>query len=89
METPNPNQRAHERKAYHADVDLTVDNQTYIVLLKDLSLGGAFIAGDHLPPIENEKPVSLLIPFMQKSETVKLHGTVRRVTEQGIGIEFF
>jgi hypothetical protein len=89
METSNPNQRKHERKAYHAAVDLTVDSLTYIVPLKDLSLGGAFIAGDHLPPIENEKSVSLSIPFENQSETVKLHGTVRRVTEGGIGIEFF
>jgi hypothetical protein len=89
METSNPNQRKHERKAYHTAVDLTVDSLTYIVLLKDLSLGGAFIAGDHLPPVENETPVSLSIPFENKPEAVKLQGTVRRVTEGGIGIEFF
>ena len=89
METLNADQRKTERKAYHAAVDLTVDSLTYIVLLKNLSLGGAFIAGDHLPPIEIEKSVSLAIPFENKPEKVNLHGTVRRVTESGVGIEFF
>ena len=89
MEFSNIDKRRHKRKAYYANVDLTVDSLSYTVLLQDLSLSGASIAGDHLPPIEIDSPVSLSIPFEIKPETVNLRGTIRRLTESGIGIEFF
>ena len=89
MEYSNAEKRRHKRKAYYASVDLTVDSLSYTVLLLNLSLSGAFIAGDHLPPIEIDSPVSLSIPFAIKPEAVNLPGTIRRLTESGIGIEFF
>jgi len=89
METSNAERRQYERKAYGSVVDFTVDALTYIVLCEDLSLGGAFIAGDHLPPIEDETNMTLAIPYDYKSGIVKLNGTVRRITDRGIGIEFF
>ena len=89
METATADKRQYERKAYGAYVNLTVDRLTYKVLLKDLSLGGAFIAGDHLPPIGDETNVSLAIPYEDKPGAVELKGTIRRVTDSGVGIEFF
>jgi hypothetical protein len=89
MESSSSDKRRHERKTYGAYVDVTVDSLTYIALLKNLSLSGAFIAAAHLPTIENEKTVSLSIPYEDKPGTITLNGTVRRVTENGIGIEFF
>jgi hypothetical protein len=89
MESLIGEKRRDKRKAYNATVDLTVDSLTYTMLLQNLSLSGAFIAGDYLPPIEIDIPVSLSIPFEIKPETVKLTGTVRWVAESGMGIEFF
>lgn len=89
MVSSNVDKRKYERKAYGATVDLTVNSLKYIVLLKDFSLGGAFIAGDHLPPIEQEMHVFLDIPYENKPGTARLQGTVRRITDSGIGIEFF
>ena len=70
-------------------VDLTVDNFDYPVFMRDISLGGAFIAGEHLPPLSKEMHVTLTIPDEDKFGTAKLNGTVIRVTDDGIGIEFF
>lgn len=89
MRPPKSENRKHTRIVYGASVDFTADTHTYIVLLKNLSLGGAFIAGDQLPPIEKEKIVSLSIPRADKLGAIELSGTVRRVTDNGIGIEFF
>ena len=89
MKTAMADKRQYERKKYGAYVDLTVGRHTYIILLKDLSLGGAFTAGDLLPPIGNETNVSLAIPYEDKPGAAKLNGMVRRVTDKGIGIEFF
>ena len=89
MEYSIVEKRRHKRKVYYSNVDLTVDSLSYTVLLQNLSLGGAFIACDHLPTFEIDSPVSLSIPFEIKPETVNLPGTIRRLTESGIGIEFF
>jgi len=81
--------RKHERKVYGATVDLTVDRITYMVELLDLSLGGVFLSADNLPPIEPQIKVSLSIPYEKKPWSVQLPGTVRRLSEKGLGIEFF
>jgi hypothetical protein len=81
--------RKHKRKRYGASVDLTIDSITYIAEISDLSLSGAFISGDHLPPIEQEAKVTLSIPYENKPWAVELTGTVRRLTEKGFGVEFF
>ena len=57
--------------------------------LEDLSLGGAFVSGEDLPLMELEDNVELTIPFSDKQKEVELTGTVRRITENGVGIEFF
>ena len=60
-----------------------------MVKLLDLSLGGAFISADNLPPIDPEMKIMLEIPYQNRSGTVELAGTVRRYSEEGLGIEFF
>jgi hypothetical protein len=81
--------RRHTRVAYGAMVDLTVDQHDYAVFMKDISLGGAFISGDHLPPLTKEMHVILTVPDEDTFETATLYGTVRRLTDDGAGIEFF
>ena len=83
------NKRKYKRKAYGATVDLTIDRITYLAKLLDLSRGGAFISADNLPPIETEMNVQLTIPYENKPGAVELAGTVRRLSENGIGVEFF
>jgi hypothetical protein len=89
MDVLKAEKRRHTRVAYHAMVDLTVDNQDYSVFMKDISLGGAFISGDHLPPLNKEMRVILTVPDEDTFDTATLSGTVRRLTEDGAGIEFF
>ena len=89
MDSSNSEKRRHTRAAYGATVDLTVNNNDYVVIIRDISLGGAFIAGDHLPPLNEEMHVILTIPRENKFGTAKINGTVRRITKGGVGIEFF
>lgn len=89
METSNADRRQYERKAYGSPVGVKVDTLEYFVLLKDLSLGGAFIADNQLLPNGDEANISVTIPYDNKPGTVKLNGTIRRTTDRGIGIEFF
>ena len=81
--------RRHTRVAYGAMVDLTVDQHAYAVFMKDISLGGAFISGDHLPPLNKEMRVILTVPDEDTFGTATLNGTVRRLTDEGAGIAFF
>jgi len=85
----NAEKRKHTRVTYGATVDLTVDNYDFVVFLRNISLGGAFIAGDHVPPLKEEMHVILTVPYEDTFGTAKLNGTVRRVTDDGVGIEFF
>ena len=89
MVSMNAEKRKHTRVPYGASVDLTVDTSDYVVFMKDISLGGAFISGDHLPPLQEETHVILTVPDEDRFETATLNGTVRRITDHGVGIEFF
>ena len=89
MDSNKTEKRKHTRVPYGAMVDLTVDNQDYSVFMKDISLGGAFISGDHLPPLNKEMHVILTVPDEDTFDTATLNGTVRRLTDGGAGIEFF
>lgn len=89
MNSMNAEKRRHTRVTYGATVDLTVDNNNYVVFMRDISLGGAFIAGDHLPALNKEMHVILTIPYEDMFDPAKLNGTVRRITDGGVGIEFF
>jgi len=89
MDLLKAEKRKHTRVTYGAMVDLTVDNYDYSVFMKDISLGGAFISGGHLPPLNEEMHVILTVPDEATFGTATLSGTVRRLTDDGAGIEFF
>lgn len=89
MDVLKAEKRRHTRVAYGALVDLTVGNHDYSVFMKDISLGGAFISGDHLPPLKEDMHVILTVPDEDTFDTATLNGTVRRLTDDGAGIAFF
>ena len=81
--------RTYDRKAYSADVALAVNIRHYFAEIKDISLGGAFIYINNIPPIEDGDDVSVTIPFAYQHKEVQLKARVMRYAEEGLGVAFF
>jgi ubiquinone/menaquinone biosynthesis C-methylase UbiE/pimeloyl-ACP methyl ester carboxylesterase len=56
-------------------------------VVENLSLEGAFIQNNVLPPVGTDVSMNISIPLDRK-QTIKLGGRVVRVTKNGFGIEF-
>ncbi len=82
-------QRSYERKAYNADVEFAINIHTYFAEVENISLGGAFIAMNTIPRIEDGDDVSVTIPFAFQDKKVRLKAQVMRYDEKGLGISFF
>lgn len=85
----NNGRRAHDRKAYSADVEFTIDINNYYTELKDISLSGAFIYMNTIPPIEYGDEVFVTIPFAYQNKQIQLKAQVMRYAEDGLGVAFF
>ena len=81
--------RQHTRRNYDADVVFSINYNTYLGEIKDISLGGAFISLDNIPAVEPDDEVHVTIPYAFQKKDLTLKGRVTRYAENGVGIEFF
>jgi Tfp pilus assembly protein PilZ len=81
--------RIHERKLYATEVVFSHKNKAYAGQIKNISLGGAFIATDSVNQFSTGEVVTLSIPFTTGRKHVKRKGRIQWANNEGIAIEFF
>ncbi len=54
--------------------------------IQDISVGGVFL--QTMAPLAVGRPITMTIPSTDGRHTIKVHGEVVRVTDNGVGIKF-
>lgn len=87
MEDRDPT-RAHARKKYGASILFSHRHKAYSGVIKDISLGGLFIATPSANLFSAGDVITVSIPFTTGEKHVKRTGWVRWTNNEGIAIEF-
>jgi Tfp pilus assembly protein PilZ len=80
--------RIHERKLYSKEIIFSHKNNAYAGLIKNISLGGAFVATSSVNQFSCGDMVTLSIPFTTGQKYVKRKGRIQWLNNEGIAIEF-
>lgn len=80
--------RRHKRKNYQADVVFAHEHRAYNGRLKNLSLGGAFIATRDVNQVSGEDIITITIPYTSGQKHVKRRGVVKWTNNEGFAVEF-
>ncbi len=80
--------RIHERKPYTTDVIFSHKDKAYSGRVKNISLGGAFIATSSVNQFSSGDIVTLSIPFTTGQKHVKRKGRIQWLNNEGFAVEF-
>jgi hypothetical protein len=80
--------RHHERKQYNVDVIFYHNKKAYSGSIKNISLGGAFIATSSVNQFYSGDTVTLSIPFTDGKKNVKRKGRIQWLNDEGFALEF-
>ncbi|MEJ2640246.1 MAG: PilZ domain-containing protein, partial [Desulfosarcinaceae bacterium] len=81
-----PNQRAHDRFDCLVAVDYDTNDWTYQSLLRDISLGGAYV--ETTKPMTEGQRIVLTLSTRRPEGTCSVKGVVVRTDARGVGIQF-
>ena len=81
--------RIHERKIYAKEVIFSHQHKAYEGRIKNISLGGAFIATRSVNQFSTGDTITLSIPFTTGRKHVKRKGRIQWTNDEGFAIEFF
>ncbi len=80
--------RTHERKNYAVEIIFSHQGRAYAGSIKNISLGGAFIASSSVNNFASGDLVTLSIPFTTGKKHVKKKGRIQWLNNEGFAIEF-
>ena len=80
--------RIHERKKYIVEIIFSHKDKAYSGRIKDISLGGAFIATSSVNQLSSGDIITLSIPFTTGQKHVKRKGRIQWMNNEGFAIEF-
>ena len=80
--------RIHERKMYAVEIIFSHKNKAYAGRIRNISLGGAFIATSSVNQFSSGDIITLSIPFTTGKKHVKRRGRVQWLNNEGLAIEF-
>jgi Tfp pilus assembly protein PilZ len=80
--------RNHERKRYYVEVIFSHKKRAYSGSIKNISLGGAFIATSSVNQFDSGDLITLSIPFTDGRNNVKRKGRIQWLNNEGFAIEF-
>lgn len=80
--------RIHERKTYTVDIIFSHKNNAYSGSIKNISLGGAYIATSSVNQFSSGDLITLSIPFTTGKKHVKRKGRVQWLNNEGFAVEF-
>ena len=81
--------RIHERKLYIKEVIFSHKDKAYAGQMKNISLGGAFIATRSVNQFSAGDTITISIPFTTGQKYVKRKGLIQWTNNEGIAVEFF
>jgi hypothetical protein len=81
-----PNQRVHDRFDCLVAVDYDTNDWTYQSLLRDISLGGAYV--ETTKPMTRGQRIILTLSTRRPAGTCSVKGVVVRTDARGVGIQF-
>ena len=81
--------RFHERKIYTKEVAFSHNNKAYAGYIKNISLGGAYIATRSVNQFSTGDTITLSIPFSTGQKHVKRKGRIQWMNDEGFAIEFY
>ena len=80
--------RIHQRKTYAAEIIFSHKDKAYAGRIKNISLGGAYIATGSVNQFNSGEIVTLSIPFTTGKKHVKRKGRIQWLNDEGFAIEF-
>jgi PilZ domain len=80
--------RIHERKLYSTEIIFSHNNNAYTGHIKNISLGGAYIATRSVNQLSCGDTITLSIPFSTSQKYVKRKGRIQWTNNEGFAIEF-
>jgi len=80
--------RKHPRRAYLMPADYIIQDNKNKGLVKDLSLGGAFLKPSEVSSLCIGQEVLMILPYPNRKKNVKIKGEIVRIDSQGVGIKF-
>lgn len=81
--------RRYERKKYGSEVIFAAKGKAYPGSLKDISLGGAFVATQAVNQVDRGDKVILSIPFTDGRKSIKRRGRILWTNNEGFAVEFY
>lgn len=81
--------RHHERKKYGVDIIFAHKGKAYRGIVKNLSLGGAFIVTTSVNLFSRGDLITINIPFTTGKKSIKRKASVKWLNNEGFAIEFF
>jgi hypothetical protein len=80
--------RIHARKLYATEIIFSHNHNAYAGHIKNISLGGAYIATSSVNQFSCGDTIILNIPFTTGQKYVKRKGRIQWKNDEGIAIEF-
>ena len=80
--------RNYERKRYNVEIIFSHKNKAYSGSIKNVSLGGAYIATSSVNQFYSGDIITLSIPFTTGKKNVKRKGRIQWLNNEGFAIEF-
>ena len=80
--------RIHERKQYATEVIFSHNDKAYTGRVKNISLGGAFIATGSVNQFSSGDVITISIPFTTGQKHVKRKGRIQWMNNEGFAVEF-
>ncbi len=81
--------RRHERKNYNTEVTFSYREKAYTGVLKDISMGGAFVTTVSAGRVGQGDEIVISIPYTSGSKHIKRRAKVLWARGDGFAVEFF
>lgn len=80
--------RKHERKEYGTNIVFAIKDHAYSGILKNISVGGAFIATASVNQLSIGQVVTISIPFTDGRKHVRRRARIEWQNNEGFAVEF-
>ena len=80
--------RRYERKKYHSDVIFSLKGYAFGGMLKDISMGGAFVLTLSVNQVQKGDIITISIPFTSGKNNMKRQARVLWTSGDGFAVEF-
>ncbi len=80
--------RRYERRSYQSDVIFSLKGYAFGGMLKDISMGGAFVLTLSVNQVQKGDVITISIPFTSGKKNVKRRAKVLWTSGDGFAVEF-